>query len=95
MVKKPQGVGYYGINAGKDRLKNIDPNIETINISPLFCDVNMMFKASTKYSDTVMRNFIYGLNMAGEENEGAQKLNREMNSDLERIKNQIEAKYRG
>lgn len=95
MVKKPQGVGYYGLNAGKDRIKNIDPNVETINISPLFCDVNLSLRASTKYSDTVMRNFIYGLNMAGEENEGAQDLNRKMNSDLDKIKRQIKEKYLG
>ena len=95
MVKKPQGVGYYGLNAGKDRIKNIDPNVETISISPLFCDVNLSLRASTKYSDTVMRNFIYGLNMAGEENEGAQKLNRQMNSDLDKIKRQIREKYLG
>ena len=95
MVKKPQGVGYYGLNAGKDRIKNIDPNVETISISPLFCDVNLSLRASTKYSDTVMRNFIYGLNMAGEENEGAQDLNRKMNSDLDKIKRQIKEKYLG
>ena len=95
MVKKPQGVGYYGLNAGKDRIKNIDPAVETISISPLFCDVNLSLRASTKYSDTVMRNFIYGLNMAGQENEGAQELNRTMNSDLERIQRQIREKYLG
>lgn len=95
MVKKPQSAGYYGLNAGENRIKNIDPAVETVSISPLFCDVNMVFKASTKYSDTVMRNFIYGLNMKGELNEGAQNLNKQMNSDLDRIKRQIKSKYTG
>ena len=93
MVKKPQEAGYSGLNSGEDRIKNINPDTKTVSISPLFADVNMVLRPSTKYSDTVMRNFIYGLNMAGDINEGAQELNNLMNIGLERIKRDIENKY--
>jgi len=93
MVKKPQEAGYSGLNSGEDRIKNINPDTKTVSISPLFADVNMVLRPSTKYSDTVMRNFIYGLNMAGDINEGAQELNNLMNIGLERIKRDIANKY--
>ena len=40
-----------------------------------------------------MRNFIYGLDMAGKTNEGAQALSKDMNAELEEIRQEIRAKY--
>ena len=91
MVKKPEGVGFSRLNAGSDRILKVDAG--TINFSPLFADVTMVFRAATKYSDTVMRNFIYGLNMAGDANETAKILNQDMTSKLKTIRDEIRSKY--
>lgn len=93
MVKKPRDAGYSGLNAGTERIKKIDPGEKTLNFSPLFADVVMNFRPATKYSDTAMRNFIYGLDMGGHTNEGAQDLSKDMNAELEEIRQEIKAKY--
>lgn len=94
MVKKPKEVGYNQVTVGSDRIIRLSPDTETINFSPLFADVVMVFRPATKYSDTVMKNFIYGLNMKGEANENAQTLNRKMNTNLEREKDKIKHGYK-
>lgn len=94
MVKKPREVGYNQVTVGSDRIIRLSPDTETINFSPLFADVVMVFRPATKYSDTVMRNFIYGLNMKGEANENAQKLNKQMNSNLSAEKDKIKHRYK-
>ena len=44
--------------------KNMVKNPKTQMISPLFCDVNITLRPSTKYSDQVLRKFVGGSNSA-------------------------------
>ena len=92
MVKKPETAGYDQVNVGSDRITRVSTG--TINFSPLFADVVLVFRPATKYSDTVMRNFIYGLNMKGDTNETAQKLNQKMNENLNREREKIRKMYK-
>lgn len=96
MVKKPFNAGYSGLNVGYSRIIN-DMTTDTIAFSPLYADVNIVLRPSTKYSDLAMKNFIYGLNMPtnqGEErNEGAQELDQKIKSNLKGIQNDISEKY--
>ena len=50
--------------------------------SPLFADVVMVFEPATKYSDRSMRQFIYGLNIAGDANEGGREASNLMSKNL-------------
>ena len=96
MVKKPLGAGYSGVNAGEDRLVKLS-NTDTVAFSPLFAEVNLVLQPSTKYSDIVMRDFIYGLNMSSDsrdwQNEGAQELDAKLKNNLRSIQGQIKGKY--
>ena len=96
MVKKPLGAGYSGVNAGEDRLVKLS-NTDTVAFSPLFAEVNLVLQPSTKYSDIVMRDFIYGLNMSSDsrdwQNEGAQELDDKLKNNLRSIQGQIKGKY--
>ena len=96
MVKKPLGAGYSGVNAGEDRLVKLS-NTDTVAFSPLFAEVNLVLQPSTKYSDIVMRDFIYGLNMSSDsrdwQNEGAQELDAKLKNNLRSIQGQIKNKY--
>lgn len=95
MVKKPLGAGYSTVNAGEDRLSPLSTDV--VAFSPLFADVNLVLQPATKYSDIVMRDFIYGLNMSTNSgdwvNEGAQELDQKIKSNLKFIQGNIKDKY--
>ena len=100
MVKKPipdsgiEGPGWSGITKtnilSEDRSLSIK---DQMAFSPLSAEVILSFKPATKYSDATMRRFIYGLNIAGEENEGGQDASDVMKKNLEAEILQMENKY--
>ena len=96
MVKKPLPAGYSGLDAG-DRKIIDEMTTDTISFSPLYAEVNMVLKPSTKYSDISMRNFIYGLNIPHGDsmgtNEAAQELDKKVKSNLRTIQDQLRSKY--
>ena len=96
MVKKPLVAGYSGLDAG-DRKIIDEMTTDTISFSPLYAEVNMVLKPSTKYSDISMRNFIYGLNIPHGDNmgtnEAAQELDKKVKSNLRTIQDQLRSKY--
>ena len=96
MVKKPLPAGYSGLDAG-DRKIIDEMTTDTISFSPLYAEVNIVLKPSTKYSDISMRNFIYGLNIPHGDNmgtnEAAQELDKKVKSNLRTIQDQLRSKY--
>ena len=82
MVKKPQGVDYSGV-----------PLSGTVDFSPLYADVNMVLSPATKYSDNTLKNFVYGIGIAGGDNDRAQELQEEMEKSLEKQKGIIQKRY--
>lgn len=100
MVKKPMsgsslaGPGWSGITKtnvlSKDKSLSIK---EQMAFSPLFAEVILSFKPATKYSDATMRRFIYGLNIAGEENEGGQDASEVMKKNLKDEIQRLDKKF--
>jgi len=91
MVKRPMsgkdlnGPGWSGITKLSKDNGNESLKIENqMAFSPLFSDVIMSFKPATKYSDATMRRFIYGLNIAGDTNEGGQDASDMMKKNLQK-----------
>ena len=85
MVKRPSEASFAQIN------KQDYPH--QIEISPLSADVTMSFVPATKYSDQSMKNFIYGLNTAGDDNEGVKEANKQLVDNLSAIKEDIKKTY--
>lgn len=100
MVKRPmsgsslQSPGWSGITRANVLSEDKSLSIkEQMAFSPLFAEVILSFKPATKYSDATMRRFIYGLNIAGEENEGGQDASEIMKKNLKDEIQKLDNKY--
>ena len=83
MVKKPEAASWTRLDKIQtdDKEKGIKLGDQML-FSPLFADVVMVFEPATKYSDRSMRQFIYGLNIAGDANEGGREASNLMSKNL-------------
>lgn len=75
------------LNFSKSMVKNPFDN----SVSPLFCDMALNLRPSTKFTDASLKKFVGGLTNSGQAKESLKDLNEELRDNL--LKQQVSYDY--